>query len=336
VRPSRGELGLLAGGLICGLALAEATVRVVDRGPRPSGYAPVRTEGPNLGPYNSLLYRDYERSQEKPPGVRRIVLLGDSFTWGWRILFDDTFGQRIERDLRRRRLGKETWEVVNLARPRLDTAQEAEILSKEGLAYCPDVVILGYTLNDSDDQNSPEVRRAAAWLRDAEDSGPVSRLLHRSALFRLVATRISATLENRWRVAGRRLTYSPDYPGWLTGQKALRAMARMCHEEGVPLVVLIFPDFGVPLDDRYPFADIHTRISNAAAAAGARVVDLLPSYRGLKEELLVVEGAADTHPSELAHRIAALTLFRALREILPPPGSTPPRACGGRRADGRR
>jgi hypothetical protein len=48
------------------------------------------------------------------------------------------------------------------------------------------------------------------------------------------------------------------------------------------------------------------------------VVDLLPAYRGLRWEILVADGAADEHPNEVAHRIAAQTLLRALDEVLPP------------------
>jgi hypothetical protein len=45
-------------------------------------------------------------------------------------------------------------------------------------------------------------------------------------------------------------------------------------------------------------------------------VDLLPAYRGLRHELLVVNGALDEHPNEIAHRIAAGVLLRALDEVV--------------------
>jgi hypothetical protein len=87
-------------------------------------------------------------------------------------------------------------------------------------------------------------------------------------------------------------------------------------------VVAIFPLFGQPLDASYPFAEIHAQVAQAAAAGGARVVDLLPAYRGLRFELLVVDGAADEHPNEIAHRIAAGVILKAIEDVLPPP---PPR-----------
>jgi hypothetical protein len=82
-------------------------------------------------------------------------------------------------------------------------------------------------------------------------------------------------------------------------------------------VVAIFPLFGNPLDESYPFADIHGRVARAAAEGGAKVVDLLPRYRGLRWDLLVVDGPRDEHPNEIAHRIAGQTLVRAVDEVVP-------------------
>ena len=85
----------------------------------------------------------------------------------------------------------------------------------------------------------------------------------------------------------------------------------------MPFVVAIFPLFGNPLDDSYPFAEAHAKVAQAAAEAGARVVDLLPAYRGLRWDLLVVNGADDEHPNEIAHRIAAGVILRALDDVVP-------------------
>jgi hypothetical protein len=95
-------------------------------------------------------------------------------------------------------------------------------------------------------------------------------------------------------------------------------MGALCREHEVPFVVMVFPLFADPLDERYPFADIHARVAQAAREAGAVVVDLLPAYRGLRSSLLVVDGANDEHPNEIAHRIAAQELVRTLDRLVPP------------------
>jgi hypothetical protein len=94
-------------------------------------------------------------------------------------------------------------------------------------------------------------------------------------------------------------------------------MGGLCRARGVPFVVGIFPLFGNPLDESYPFVEEHEKVAQAAGEAGALVVDLLPWYRGLRWELLVVDGPRDEHPNEIAQRIAAQALARAVDEVVP-------------------
>lgn len=314
--PGRGEIALLVAGLLAALLLAEAAVRGLEEADPRTGYAPVNTKR-RPGPTNAQGYRDEERRQAKTPGTRRVVALGDSFSWGTRVEFDDAWPQRLERGLTRQR--GERWEVVNLSRPGMNTVEQAEQLASEGLAYDPDLVVLGYCLNDSEDDAAAEVRRARDWEEQArERRARGRRLVDRSALYRMVSGRLRALRENRLRIAAYRSQYAPDYPGWIAGQKALGRMAELCKEKKIPLVVMIFPLFGNPLDDGYPFPEIHAAVARAVADTGwARPLDLLPSYRGLDWRNLVVDGPNDEHPNEIAHRIAASALISALDEVLP-------------------
>jgi GDSL-like Lipase/Acylhydrolase family len=319
----RGEIALLAVGLALSLVAGEALVRLRGAGGGPGGYAPVRTDRKDRGPVNSQGYRDLERAVPRPPGVRRVVCIGDSFTWGVGVLFDDTWPQRLERGLSRAR--GETWEAVNLAERGLNAVQEMQRLEAEGFAYGPDVVVVGYVLNDSEDENAAERRRAEDWVAESRrKAGPVESLLGRSALYRFVRTRLRATAQNRERVLNFRAMYEDDDPGWRATREALRTMGGLCRARGVPLVVAIFPLFGNPLDDTYPFADIHERVARAAAEGGAKVVDLLPLYRGLRSDLLVVDGPRDEHPNEIALRIAGQALVRAVDQVVPLPRAPRP------------
>jgi hypothetical protein len=310
-----GEIALLIGGLLVSFALAEGLVRLQESG-EGGGYAPVRTDRRERRPINSRGYRDLERVIPKPDGVRRAVCLGDSFTWGVGVLFDDAWPQRIERGLSRER--GETWEAVVLAEPGLNAVQMTSRLDSEGFAYEPDVVVLAWVLNDSEDEDAAEARRATDWVEEAQhEPSFLESLLDRSALVRLVRTRIRATAENRERIRNFRSMYADDDPGWIAAREALRTMGGLCRSRGVPLVVAIFPLFGNPLDDGYPFAGEHAKVARAASVSGAKVVDLLPRFQGLRWELLVVDGPRDEHPNEIAHRIAAEALVRTVDEVVP-------------------
>jgi hypothetical protein len=311
-----GEIALLALGLLAALSLGEGLARVWGGAPGTGGYAPVRTDGRDRGPLNRRGYRDLERTLAKPEGVRRVLCLGDSFTWGVGVLFDDAWPQRLERTLSREQ--GERWEAVNLAEPGLNTVQEVQKLNAEGFAYAPDVVVIGYVLNDAEGENAAEARRAADWLEERRRGpSPLASFFDHSALFHLVRTRLRATRENRERIRNYMSMYADDSPGWIAAREALRTAGGLCRARGVPLIVAIFPLFANPLDDRYPFTELHAKVARAAGEGGALVVDLLPRYRGLRWELLVVDGPRDEHPNEIAHRIAAQALVRAIGEVVP-------------------
>jgi len=315
---SRAEAALLLASIVVALLLVEVVVRLVGFGGGGSGYAPLHTGRRDRQPVNALGYRDLDRAQPKPEGVRRAVCLGDSFTWGVGVLFDDAWPQRIERTLSRTR--GERWEAVNLAEPGMNAVQYASRLESEGWGYGPDVAVVGWVMNDSEDEDAAEARRAVDWADEQQrERSATEAFLDRSALIRLVRTRVVATVENRRRITGYRSMYADDYKGWSAARRALSAMGGMCRAHGVPFVVVIFPLFANPLDARYPFAELHAKVAQAAGEAGAKVVDLLPRYSSVDWRLLVVDGANDEHPNEIAHRIAAQAIARAVDEVVARP-----------------
>lgn len=309
-RPRVAEAALLLCGTLLGLACLEAAIRFAGPRPLPRGGYPVVRGGASFRPENSAGYRDVEHTKKKPPGVHRAVFLGDSFTYGAGVLFDDAYGRRVARGLTEDR--GEPWEAVVLAVPGIATSREAEIARDEAFAYEPDLLFLGYVLNDAEASGAAEQRRADEWR--AETSRPDARpaFWRRSALFSLVADRLRATRENRARIANYLALYEDDQPGYRAVVKGLQDIAALAHEHKVPLIVAVFPLFGNPLDRAYPFESIHRKLAEVCRPLGVLFVDLLPYYRGVDWKLLVVEGGADEHPNEVAHRIAAEALLRAV------------------------
>jgi hypothetical protein len=102
-----------------------------------SGGAPVRT--------NSHGFRGPEWAVPKPPGTFRVMVLGDSLSFGNLVAYEDTYAARLQRALDARAPGAE---VVLAASGGWDTAQEMAFLEQEGLEHQPDVVVLGFFYND--------------------------------------------------------------------------------------------------------------------------------------------------------------------------------------------
>ena len=97
---------------------------------------------------NSLGFRDTrEYSLQKSPGTFRILVLGDSVTFGHGAQFETTYPYLLEQRLREWR-PEVKWEVWNLGVPGYNTAQELAYLNRVGGQYRPDLVIVGFFLND--------------------------------------------------------------------------------------------------------------------------------------------------------------------------------------------
>lgn len=88
-----------------------------------------------------------EYRTEKEPSTLRIVGIGDSGMFGWNVEQGENYLDVLETSLSRR---EGAYEVLNLAVPGYNTYQEVESLISKGLAFDPDIVIVGWCNNDFD------------------------------------------------------------------------------------------------------------------------------------------------------------------------------------------
>ncbi|MFO0984657.1 MAG: GDSL-type esterase/lipase family protein [Planctomycetota bacterium] len=95
---------------------------------------------------NSLGLRNDEFPLQKPSGEIRILGVGDSVLWGACVRTEDTVLERLQHELTRS--AAKPWRVINGAVVGYNTAQEAAWLEQRGMALDPDLVIVGYCLND--------------------------------------------------------------------------------------------------------------------------------------------------------------------------------------------
>lgn len=113
---------------------------------------------------NSLGFRDREHSVAAAHGVRRVLMLGDSFTAGLSVDFDRTFPQRCERLLNASTSDEvatgahvERWEVITLAVAGYGTAQELLAYEQYGRRFQPSVVVLNFFAGNDVSDNSSEL-----------------------------------------------------------------------------------------------------------------------------------------------------------------------------------
>lgn len=89
--------------------------------------------------------RDY--GVAKPAGTVRIIGIGDSGMFGWGVEQGEEYLGVLRANLAAR-AGIRRYEVLNLAVPGYNTQLEVQSLVAKGLAYAPDIVVVGWCDND--------------------------------------------------------------------------------------------------------------------------------------------------------------------------------------------
>jgi GDSL-like Lipase/Acylhydrolase family len=133
---------------------------------------------------NSEGWRDRERTIQRRPNTLRILVLGDSGTYGAIVGQVDTYTAILERKLRANGVDAE---VINMSYGGWGTDQELEALTLEGVSYKPDLVILQFCTNDPFDvgyfaSNDENTRRLKPFYYELDASGALQR--HVNPLFK--------------------------------------------------------------------------------------------------------------------------------------------------------
>jgi len=90
---------------------------------------------------------DKEYSEEKPEGTLRIIGMGDSGMFGWGVEQGEDYMSVLDDNLNNRNDGIR-YEVLNMSVPGYNTSLEVEAFIYKGLAFNPDIVVVGWCEND--------------------------------------------------------------------------------------------------------------------------------------------------------------------------------------------
>jgi lysophospholipase L1-like esterase len=246
----------------------------------------------------------------KPPGLYRVVVIGDSVANGVGLTGDDkAFPMWMRERLQARRGGDV--EVLTLAVPGYGTDQELIVLEQQVARYQPDLIVWSYVLND------------AANVRYHDVSGDIGAYFYRPAS-RLWAALSRSLFSLRERLRGRHCP--SEYHRFLHCAYAhevvasFARMARWSQATGIPIVVAIHPihsaahvrdghsasaDFSSYAD--YPLTDLHRQLVAIIESEHLRAIDLLPAFNGRRSD--EVGSAGDVwHPNALGHQLVGTFL----------------------------
>jgi lysophospholipase L1-like esterase len=243
---------------------------------------------------NSYGMRDEEPRPVEDTRVRRIVVLGDSYTSGYGLSSEDSYPNVLEKLLNRDSTDP-PFEVLNLGVSGYTTRDEAAVLRHRAMVWDPEFVVVGYVLNDPDIDGTQPLQRhfaATAWWQRSRLLGLLHGFLQNRRLQRLGGGNYF------------RYLHAPGGEPWQSVERAFDDMRETVGARGVPLLVVVFPmNLGASWAED-PFADIRARVVEAARARGFDAIDLRESFRRHPPGALRL-GPRDHHPTALGHVLAA-------------------------------
>jgi hypothetical protein len=270
---------------------------------------------------NSKGLRDAERPYEKAASRRRILCLGDSFTFGYGVGEAEAFAARLERLLAAEGAGSGGWEVINAGVPGTGTAHQLAYFDFEGYRYRPDYVLLVFCgrndfrdnimcglysydegkLVKHDARLSPigKVRRMVEGLPGYRSIFRNSRLLmfvgHRLTLW--AHRRSSIPAQDADRIAARKAA------AYDLTERLVAGLRDACDARGASLVVAVAPQ-AEPGDDAGDVA----RLVDFIRAEGIPLIDLATAMNqaeGRGEECFY---RVDHHWTARGHAVVARVL----------------------------
>lgn len=255
---------------------------------------------------NRFGLRGEDMTVHKPAGMARILVLGDSFTFGEGVRFNDTFCEKMEKILVQR-LGRAV-EVINGGVSAWGTKSEISFLEQVGVSFEPDLIVVAYVLNDADYAGDLDLWRN---FRERYEK----RSLRFSYLLSFVYSAAAKKLSTRKFIQTMVESAERERHKWYTSFHFLKKGKSIAGSLHAGYLVVLFP-FLYDLSDTYPFLKLHRLVQEFCEKEGIGFLDLFFAFKGNPYTSLWVH-PSDPHPNEKGHQIAAEALAdKIIRESL--------------------
>lgn len=238
---------------------------------------------------NNLGFRNnFNVEKIKAPDTKRIVAIGDSFTFGFGVLEEDTFVFQLGKYFQDK---NEKVEVINAAEPAAGLATYKEILHDKVSPISPDVLLVGININDVTVFPTNLIIENISNRFDYKVR-QYSKLL--DFIFYTIEKNESAK-ENLKNIMA---SYTPARKEEF--RSFINELKKYSEQNKTKVFIMIHPiyyDF-----DHYAFESIHQDLDMIVKESKLPYYDFLESFRGKSaQDYWITKN--DQHPNEKAHQI---------------------------------
>ena len=165
---------------------------------------------------NSEGFRDAEVPERKPASAFRILCLGDSWTFGMNVGQEQTYPQRLKA-LLREEFPEVDFEVFNRGVLGYSSYQGLELLRRRAIDLNPDVVVIGFAMNDAK-VNGYRDKDMAAYEKNLTLRTRIGRFLEKIETYKLLEY-LALVLKHKPKSIGDRLKEEADSAEGAEGEK---------------------------------------------------------------------------------------------------------------------
>ncbi len=318
--------------------------------------------------FNSRGWRDREHPLEKPAGVRRVAIVGDSYVAGQETELAQTFPKLLERELNARAEGRRA-EVLSFGRGGTGTTDQLEFLPTDVLPHAPDLVVLAFFPGNDVLENSPTLKETSRrWVEEIflrkMVAGKAALLdggiwIERSYLNRVLVDRLidlylarldwfdpevkrGDLIAPEWRLYQRGEPEAVWEAAWATTLEAIGRMQALCRAHGADFALMLIHSVQVPgfsgdppeNNPTWDFRSPNRRIARYCAERGIPFLDLEPAFAGhARRGGPPLRWKYDGHWNAAGHALAARELLGFVEPILARRAEVEMGNASGRRGD---
>ncbi len=289
-------------------------------------------------------YRVPEVGQETPTGARRLLAIGDSFTFGVGVDAEDAWPEVLRTELSE--AGAPAWTVRNGGVGGYGPLRSSRLFLSSQSAWDPAVVVHAlYVGNDLEDPK-PETFRTNPQVKNGRMVSVGRHPLMNLRIWVRVHSHFYIFVRNRFHAVYMASGLAPlsqyfdpsalaEWPprirdvGWPAGQAAIDETARWCRDRGVGYLVVIVPTRYQVDDESW---DAHRKawklppdafdrdhaqrvVGRHLQERGIPVIDLLPILRDAARTGAHLYYGNDPHWTAEGHRLAALETARRIADL---------------------